>query len=967
MKRNNVLDRHNIIKASESPLEVVIAPQTGEKDEEPDKKITSGPRRCGSPFDILKTINSIERSDFIQRQNSHGTQGRPHFIKIEKATPEAGSGSSGESGDYFPEDEVEPKRGRSVQRKPHFTSPLQRAESRSRKDDATIEVNTRPIEPRMKSRSTTFYEDPTDPCGALDDDFLEPCPDLTVRKSVSEILDERFKDSDIAAGRPRTSTFTTKSRRPTESSMRSSISPIIYSTGELSDEPHNLDAKDPASLGNKGKLPETYVSEWSRLPTEIAQQIMAYLNPQDFDSARHACRSWFISSLEQSLLNAMLKRGGWSSSAPRSRLGVDVINREVSTLCHSWLISKRISRECALGPNWKGNGLNDSSSPFSLVSEIDFTEVSIDSAGPDAVGTIFTISSCGRFLMAANGCVIYIYELNRAHRDDSAVHHPGLLRPVTSLVCPRRVLACSMDTSSNRYAIAALLDGRMGLVCDLSTRVSRSDQKKGGTFARERATPEGTTTEQSQGIESHPQGPSFLDRVFLNSSSSTLGAGGTSVVAPFVFPGIASSVAIPYASSAGACLGPTDVLDSDRIIGVEPGAAQTSSGSSSRSISDGRDNGAGINSATSLEGSYGLFMNAMPVESGPRSLYHNICSEDDPPRSIAICPQRRCVAFGCSGGIELHWVDALTGVDLNRWFPLTAASDYLFFLPPRKSIDSAKKLRLISSAASPGERSAIARRFTGASGLDFLHRHLGRNLESSSIGTFKSHYNFFRFRSGRQLTHANHYRAIPLSDGYHMLYTDPTTGLLCLGNDAPIGGPTKLLRKMWFQGPYGEGSSIAYASGADLSLGVKVVAAFGVDKEKSIWLYSVPADVFEAIQPNAASLGSSWLRGGPRLTKPNNDWQTWWPDEGLQALLTGAEDSGTGLLPKSIWPIRIRGQHIGTCPDVVDITIDSGPNMTIWALSKDGKARVWSFHADGDRKMSVVRDGTIREVGPRLD
>lgn len=103
----------------------------------------------------------------------------------------------------------------------------------------------------------------------------------------------------------------------------------------------------------------------------------------------------------------------------------------------------------------------------------------------------------------------------------------------------------------------------------------------------------------------------------------------------------------------------------------------------------------------------------MLIEAGPRSLYLNLCSDDDPPRSVAICPQRRCVAFGCSTGIELHWIDALTGQDLSRWFPLTAPSDYLFFLPPRKSVDSAKKLRLISSSAKPGERAAISRKSFG--------------------------------------------------------------------------------------------------------------------------------------------------------------------------------------------------------------------------------------------------------------
>ena len=52
--------------------------------------------------------------------------------------------------------------------------------------------------------------------------------------------------------------------------------------------------------------------------------------------------------------------------------------------------------------------------------------------------------------------MIYIYELESNN-----------LHPLTSMVCPRRVLAMSMDASSRKFAIAALLDGRMGLVCDL--------------------------------------------------------------------------------------------------------------------------------------------------------------------------------------------------------------------------------------------------------------------------------------------------------------------------------------------------------------------------------------------------------------------------------------------------------------------------------------------------------------------
>lgn len=42
------------------------------------------------------------------------------------------------------------------------------------------------------------------------------------------------------------------------------------------------------------------------------------------------------------------------------------------------------------------------------------------------------------------------------------------------------------------------------------------------------------------------------------------------------------------------------------------------------------------------------------VEHQTKSTYYSLCNDDNPPRSVAICPQRRCVAFGCSNGIELH-------------------------------------------------------------------------------------------------------------------------------------------------------------------------------------------------------------------------------------------------------------------------------------------------------------------------
>ncbi len=152
---------------------------------------------------------------------------------------------------------------------------------------------------------------------------------------------------------------------------------------------------------------------------------------------------------------------------------------------------------------------------------MDFTEVALQYPGPFPAGTIFTISSCGRFLMIAHGCLVYLYELNRSHKvvGVDSIKIPGALRPVTSIICPRQVLACSMDTSSNRYAMALLLDGRMGLVCDISANAVSSTSSitaLGIPNLKPANVPSPDPTSET-GI----RGTSFLDRVSFRTSGST--------------------------------------------------------------------------------------------------------------------------------------------------------------------------------------------------------------------------------------------------------------------------------------------------------------------------------------------------------------------------------------------------------------------------------------------------------------
>ena len=50
------------------------------------------------------------------------------------------------------------------------------------------------------------------------------------------------------------------------------------------------------------------------------------------------------------------------------------------------------------------------------------------------------------------------------------------------------------------------------------------------------------------------------------------------------------------------------------------------------------------------------------TEAQSQIVYRNVCMAEDPPYSVAISPNRQCVAFGCKAGVELYWVCRDTGI-----------------------------------------------------------------------------------------------------------------------------------------------------------------------------------------------------------------------------------------------------------------------------------------------------------------
>ncbi|KKK18701.1 hypothetical protein ARAM_001205 [Aspergillus rambellii] len=592
------------------------------------------------------------------------------------------------------------------------------------------------------------------------------------------------------------------------------------------------------------------------IPSEILLQIFYQLSPRDFDNARRACSQWMRASLNERLLERMLKRAGWWDSWKWDNRNANSMEYGEQSL--AWRMSKRFATECVLS----GRKVNVERTGFLTTSVVDFSQLSQGEYPPDPRPlsdsaayskesledapsmSRFHVSTCGNYLLVVAGCMIYVYEL-LAKRSESAVpvsvedlKHLDIAA-VASIACPVEVLSATIDTSTSIFVVAALLQNRVGMVCDL-VPADRRDSLK--------------------------------------------------------------STAMAY-----------------KGIGVRPGRVCS-------------------------------------MKMAARHFYYDVCSAKDPPRSISICPGHRCVAFGAGSGIELRWVDEQTHRDCRKHFPMSQPSEILHFLPNRP--DTPLEFRLISSLAGPG-----------VSGCGCQHLPYGETRPScpfhvmNDVQTFSSWAPEQKDRVGLvRATQCHHYSAIPVNDGLHVLFIEPRSGLLCIGSDAPIDGPTSLTRALICVPPFGIDASdtketpvpTVFTAGSDLNWGLRVVAAYG----DRIVLYSVPLDVFNVIRKERKRQGDgvmadsdlardfflnhqlSQKRRGSLAQNQNGDWE----------FLLSIRYRPTAMM----WPFKIYGKEIGRVDNVVELALQSS----------HGGARVWAFGASGE--ASILDVDTLSSVSQQV-
>lgn len=581
------------------------------------------------------------------------------------------------------------------------------------------------------------------------------------------------------------------------------------------------------------------------LPAEIVKCIFDHLSPLDLNAARHTCRKWMIASLEHRLLARVLNQAGfWTAVEADSALNAELGHPAGG----EWRLSKRLATECSLIPGWTGNGfsgrlttpstfhtystLPDDQKPLTsmlLSSRINFTELvahyqTLHYGSPAQLS--YTVSGCGRFLLVVHGSIVWVYCIRCLTLPAPQYQHGGYIELLASIACPYNILAVSMDTSSDRYSIAALLSDRRGLVVDIPDLHLMTARSRQSSPHSEHDT---LNMSHTWDVKASPDAtPTTSQRV--NNS-----------------PGFTDTC---YASPAE----------------VTPTSRQSS---------------------------------PTPLRLVPHTLYRNLCSKTSPPLTVAICPQRRCVAFGSSAGIELHWQDAGTGHELSRWMELVGPAEHIHFLPLRTDEVKAleQHLRLVSSRASP------------------IGYHDPIEMDEA-----------WRYEKCKFL------RAVPLKDGKHVLYTDPSNADLYLGTGLhhPFGTP-KPVKRFVLQGPQHsfEDQTLwprCYKAATELRWGAKIAVGFG----EQIWLFSIPPD---------------WL---------DDDYQ-------VQGSLQGiVERRKNGV-------IAVHGTQIGSISGLAELAIDaSSGDLTIHAFSSCAPSQVYQIgrHPGRDvRKMYVSPDGRVLEQG----
>ncbi|KAH7402052.1 hypothetical protein DE146DRAFT_452260 [Phaeosphaeria sp. MPI-PUGE-AT-0046c] len=204
---------------------------------------------------------------------------------------------------------------------------------------------------------------------------------------------------------------------------------------------------------------------------------------------------------------------------------------------------------------------------------------------------------------------------------------------------------------------------------------------------------------------------------------------------------------------------------------------------------------------------------------------------------------------------------------------------------------------------------------------------------------------------------------MPLSDGRHVVFIDPGEDMFVLGCDAPVGGPTKLLRRVFFIPPERNSVPVLFTAAIDLKHGARIVAVYG----EMIMLYSVATDIIMDSRKDQEA-NSTTETAVPASGRTRDHWRNW-----CDSVPCETTKNIEVKISASLWPIAICGTEIEKLKGICEIAIQTQPDLTIWAFTHSSHCRTWRLRNYVDlivpTEHFVCHDGGVHNLsltnGPR--
>ena len=329
------------------------------------------------------------------------------------------------------------------------------------------------------------------------------------------------------------------------------------------------------------------------------------------------------------------------------------------------VLSRRLAAETRLCPRWKAASDTTKSSRASQTLDRGISLRYVELPGPKLAHLIgprpsdriahMTVSGCGEFGLLIQDRVLFVYRL-----------YPFKMgvKPATSILCHRPILKASMDTSSGRFAVAILLEGRTGVCCDMD--MTRSENSSGEQMHASMSLSDFRHMHVQSASHRHSDVPAH-DTVDFDLSPPTR-CRMSPEAATYRRRGHPLGRTIDSSCDEDQIMEPTEPHRSGRLLQEfnSPISNAASNQFYPESVQDRSESEVRLRAPT-ITVHDPLTGSSVGIERGVRRIYKNLCTVYNPPQSVAICPQRQCVAFGCRNGVELHWIDTLRGNSISRY------------------------------------------------------------------------------------------------------------------------------------------------------------------------------------------------------------------------------------------------------------------------------------------------------------